>query len=56
MSYEDEYEYIEESFDDLEAKSRRDKRAKELRKQGYDVQIETKEPEYRVFAEKKKQK
>lgn len=53
----DEYEDLGEYFDlktDKDAKKKRDKRARELRKEGWLVQIETKATRYCLFAERKR--
>lgn len=62
MDYEDEYETLLESWDantNQDAKLQRDRRARELRRDGWTVQIETRHTEtgsfYRLDAERKKQ-
>jgi hypothetical protein len=65
MGYLQEYDVLEESWDTLEnpnAKHDRDTRARELRKQGWTVQIQTEHDNvldqnsvYSLFAERKKQ-
>lgn len=61
MAYEDDYDYIEETYDSSgddsscpDAKVLRDNRARELRRDGWTVQIETYHGVFKVFAEKRK--
>ena len=64
MGYLQEYDVFEESYEypsDQEAKHKRDRRARELRRQGWTVQIDTKRYNvlevyvvYWLFAERKK--
>ena len=62
MDYEDEYETLYESWDtneDQDAKLQRDRRARELRRDGWTVQIDTRHMKtgsiYSLDGERKKQ-
>ena len=61
MTYEDEYDFMSEEWStetDQDAKQKRDRRARELRSQGWTVQIETRKynkgTKYLLDAERRK--